>query len=792
VTSQIDRNMASAKPVQQRLLIPLTVVLLVLVGGFAWALFESQQRSVHQTSRQVLEDVASHLPLKLEEHAEVIAALQEVFLHDECLSEALAEKDRDRLLADHAPIFAKLREDHGITHFYFHGPDRVNLLRVHSPQKHGDLINRFTAREAERTGKTAAGIELGPLGTFTLRVVHPVFDGNRLIGYFELGKEVEDVLARMHDRDGIEMAVSIRKDALKREQWEKGLKLLGRNGDWERFDEDVLIYSSLAKFPTQCDRLIASDSRPPAISDPDVVFEGRSWRPLVTPLSDASGAEVGHMLLLHDTTDVERQFSSTLGMASAAIIALLAGLLTCLYVALRKVDRGIIAREDELRATNTRMVEALERENLAATKLAAAMGKLETAKEGAEAADRSKSEFLANMSHEIRTPMTAILGFTESMLDPGLSDSEKLDAIHTIRRNGEHLLTIINDILDISKIEAGKLEVEHIRCSPVQLAAEVQSLMRVRADAKGLPFNIEFIGAVPETIESDPTRLKQILVNLIGNAIKFTETGGVRLITRFVDDDTEPTMQFDVVDTGLGMTKEQISKLFRAFSQADTSTTRKFGGTGLGLNISKRLAEKLGGDITIESKPNAGSTFRLTIAIGSLDGVKMLNDPARAVIEQKSASVAGSGSDRTPATGSSALDCRILLAEDGLDNQRLIAFVLKKAGAVVTVAENGKLAHDAALEARDAGQPFDVILMDMQMPVMDGYEATSQLRQAGYTGPIIALTAHAMASDRQKCINAGCDDYATKPIDRKKLIEAIQQHLIAQTTLAGAHPQPLA
>ena len=430
----------------------------------------------------------------------------------------------------------------------------------------------------------------------------------------------------------------------------------------------------------------------------------------------------------------------------------------------------------------------------------------------AELANAAKSEFLANMSHEIRTPMTAILGFTEIMLDPDISDSEKLSAVHTVRRNGEHLLQIINDILDISKIEAGKLEVERIRCSPVRVVAEVKSLMQVRADAKNLPFKIEYIGAVPETIESDPTRLKQILVNLIGNAIKFTETGSVRLVTRFVEDpraqgpqdprDAEelaaaprersaprplgPFLEFDVLDTGLGMTQEQMGQLFQAFAQADTSTTRKFGGTGLGLMISKRLAEMLGGNITVESKPGVGSLFRVTVTTGSLEGVKMLDDPTTATIAQPEEAGAAKG-------GVARLDCRILLAEDGPDNQRLIAHVLKNAGAEVTIVENGKLAVDAAIAARDAGAPFDVILMDMQMPVMDGYEAAGLLRQKGYAGPIIALTAHAMASDRQKCLDTGCDDYASKPIDRRKLIAVVKRHVdsgasetAVSTTAAGS------
>ena len=397
------------------------------------------------------------------------------------------------------------------------------------------------------------------------------------------------------------------------------------------------------------------------------------------------------------------------------------------------------------------------------------MNQLGLAKQLADAANDSKSEFLANMSHEIRTPMTAILGFAENLLDADLSDSERLNCIQTIRRNGEYLLGLINDILDLSKIEAGKIVLERKDCHPCRIVSEAASMMGMHADAKGLPFNIEYIGAIPETIQSDPTRLRQILINLIGNAIKFTEAGTVHIVTRVVDDRDVPCLQFDVIDTGRGMTKEQVARLFQPFMQADTSTTRKFGGTGLGLTISKRFAELLGGDITVvETEIGVGSTFRATVATGSLDGVKILEDPlsATAVAEDAHEVAQGSGSDLH--------GLRILLAEDGLDNQRLISFVLKKAGADVTVNENGQLAFDAALAARDKGKPFDAILMDMQMPVMDGYEATSQLRQKGYSGPIIALTAHAMAGDREKCIEAGCDDYATKPIDRKKLISMIR------------------
>ncbi len=342
---------------------------------------------------------------------------------------------------------------------------------------------------------------------------------------------------------------------------------------------------------------------------------------------------------------------------------------------------------------------------------------LEKSKEAAEAASRTKSEFLANMSHEIRTPMTAILGFSDILLDSKM-DEQQLDAVTTIRQNGEYLIGIISDILDLSKIESGKLEVEHIQCSPCQILSEVVSMMRVRAKAKDLPLQIEYDGPIPQAIQSDPTRLRQILFNLIGNAVKFTEVGKVRLVACLLDAETdEPKMQFEVVDTGIGMTEEQIAKLFIPFNQADTSTTRNFGGTGLGLAISKRLAEQFGGNITVQSTPGEGSTFTVTVKTGPLDGVELLDNPTESQVS--------TDPDKEPTAPKTKLDCRVLLAEDGPDNQRLIAFLLKKAGAEVTVAENGQVAHDLALAARDEGTPFAVVLMDMQMPVMDGYDATS-------------------------------------------------------------------
>ena len=390
----------------------------------------------------------------------------------------------------------------------------------------------------------------------------------------------------------------------------------------------------------------------------------------------------------------------------------------------------------------------------------------------AQAAARAKSEFLANMSHEIRTPMTAILGYADLLLaDVHGHDTppERVQAVATIQRNGKYLLDLINDILDLSKIEAGRLDVERVSCSPACVLADVVELMRIRADAKNLPLQLEVAPDTPEVIQCDTLRLRQILINLVGNAIKFTETGDVRVVASVTRDERRRSLlQVDVIDTGIGLTPQQLASLFKPFSQADSSTTRKYGGTGLGLTISKRLAERLGGDITVRSEPGTGSTFRVTVEVDEVEGVPPLTPSA-----------ASCSATRDPAGGDRSvtqLEGRVLLVEDGPDNQRLISFVLRKAGAEVTVAENGRVACEMALAG---GTPFDVILMDMQMPVMDGYEATRRLRDGGYTRPIVALTAHAMAGDDLPCRAAGCDGYLTKPINRDEFLAAVRDHLIA-------------
>jgi len=453
---------------------------------------------------------------------------------------------------------------------------------------------------------------------------------------------------------------------------------------------------------------------------------------------------------------------------------------------LTRVGKEQRAREDlrrELAEIRQEVDDLRENTNTGLTAQAAEA--LRQAKKRAEAATRAKSEFLANMSHELRTPMTAILGYTEILLedgDLGRAPKRRIEALRTLKRNGQHLMQILTDILDLSKIEAGKIEVESITTSPCEVIADIESVMRSTAEQKGIAFAINYVDQIPSKIETDPTRLRQILMNLVGNAIKFTEKGSVHVAVQLVAGDEDVQMlRFAVKDTGRGLSDEAQARVFESFSQADASTTREFGGTGLGLTISRQLARLLGGDIEVESVAGQGSTFTLTIKAGSSEGAEMLDD----------ASVQGIRPLALPGDPDSTIvfldgvkevgpKAQILLVEDGEDNRRLISLTLKKSGFEVTHAENGEVGVQVALAARDVGEPFDLILMDMQMPVMDGYEATRRLREEGCDIPIVALTAHAMKGDRERCLAAGCDDFATKPISRRDLLKTVLDHLPKQ------------
>jgi len=401
---------------------------------------------------------------------------------------------------------------------------------------------------------------------------------------------------------------------------------------------------------------------------------------------------------------------------------------------------------------------------------------LAAAKEQAEAADRAKSEFLANMSHEIRTPMNAILGFTEVLKRGwGQGEAERQRYLETIRSSGEHLLHLINDVLDLSKIESGRLEVEAVPFAPHRLVQEVLRVLAVKAEEKGLALEFRAEGPLPATVRSDPTRLRQIVTNLVSNAVKFTERGGVEVVARLVPADGHSRLSIAVRDSGIGIPPESLESVFDPFVQADNSITRRFGGTGLGLAISRRFARLLGGDIVAQSAPGRGTTFTVTLDPGPLEGVEMLAPAEAQTAPEETRTQEAERWQLPPA--------RVLVVDDGEENRELLRLVLEEAGLQVEEAENGRVGVDKVRSGR-----FDLVLMDMQMPVMDGYTATSLLRREGVQTPVVALTANAMKGFERECLEAGCSHYLTKPVDIDALLSTLAELLGGERTPGAAPP----
>ncbi|MAC54512.1 MAG: hypothetical protein CME31_18390 [Gimesia sp.] len=378
-------------------------------------------------------------------------------------------------------------------------------------------------------------------------------------------------------------------------------------------------------------------------------------------------------------------------------------------------------------------------------------------------ASAAKSEFVANMSHEIRTPMTAVLGYAD-LLAGSENDPEKLKHLRMIQKNGSFLLDIINDILDLSKIEAGKMECVTEYFAADELIADVYSMMHIRAAEKKLDFSVKYATAFPSQIESDPKRLRQILVNLIGNAVKFTSEGSIRLVISYDASGEQPAIQFEVIDTGIGITDAQLSQLFQEFSQGDTSVTRAFGGTGLGLAISARLARMLGGSIEVHSQSGSGTTFTCKITAGLVESASLIQPQ-----NEHKTSI-----DKPDSQGSApSLSCNVLVVDDRRDIRYIVKQFLIKSGAQVESANDGL---EAIERIKQAEKSYDMILLDMQMPRLDGYQTAERLRSLGFKQPIIALTADAMHGDMTRCLASGCDAFISKPINTKELIETVARY----------------
>ena len=1258
-TRRVD---ASPKTILRRLMPPLTAMLLIIIVGTGVLLWEQHLQQSDSDTAKINSETKDLFRLSLEQQAIGLATALQPIITDPAVQKALREGNAARLLAVWRPVFETMRREDNLTHFNFISADRILLLRVHKPEKRGDRIDRFTALEAERTGKTASGIELGPLGTFTLRVVKPVFANGTLVGYVELGKEIEDIIQNLHTKLDVQIALTISKEHLTRQAWEEGMRLLGRETDWNRLSKSVVIYSSQGRLPDVFLSWVESldKGNTHRENNREIPFDGKDWRVFVNPLQDVSGKEVGDLMLMIDVSTSKAAFTRLIILAGTAGVFLMAMLLGFVYVLLRRTDAKIQGQQMELKkneeryrllveninetmlviqdgmikyaniqaasafgyseqeinsinifelihpedreevtkrylqkingdktpthnshrtihkngqikwveissvlidwegrpatlnfitdisarkqaeealakrfkelnclysissvmalpdisleeilkktvmllppalkfneiseariileeqtyhtarfretpwmlthkiivnnnpvgkvdvcyleerpagdegpfiiedrqlikAVAERLGRLLERKQaekalkeseerfkqlaevfpetifeaslkgdvtyvnqhgfklfgynekdlangvnvfdlvapndrdkalqriqerlqgqeekgyleyqavkkdgsmfhaIALTAPIMADGRpigirgfilditrrkqeeealqktnrlLEKATAEANMANAAKSDFLANMSHEIRTPMNAIIGMADLLWDSSLTPEQR-QYVQIFRSAGENLLILINDILDLSKVESGQMSLEYIPYDLFNIVDKILEVMALRAHSRNLELACSISPHVPQRIQGDPTRLRQVIMNLLGNAVKFTERGEIVLTVLPLAEEAsliQPRyLQFSVRDTGIGIPADKLGTIFEKFTQSDSSTTRKYEGTGLGLTISRRLVELMGGKIWVESQPGEGSTFFFTIPLeeappeegqqpdsrpeidmrglkilvvddnatnrmilretlsqwgcivtetaDGVEGLAALNkaksegtpfhfalldsrmprmdgftlaqeirgnpdfvtlsmmmltsdnrsgDLARAkaldmagylikpvkrqALKEAIQTALGKGKaickPQTPSAEPCPTDIRplsLLLVEDSEDNRFLVLAYLKKTPYRIETAENGQIAVEKFLS-----NVYDLILMDMQMPVMDGYTATREIRrrereEGRKRTPIIALTAHALKGDIEKSIQAGCDAHLTKPIRKPILLETIQK-----------------
>lgn len=848
-------------PFKRNILGLFAAMLVVLLSIFTLSANWWEQHNFADSLIKLQQSVGINYQTAVYREADMLSSTLTAIVHNERIKRAFISQDRDVLLREVQPLFAILKHDHDITHFYFIRPDRINLLRVHQPGRYGDLINRRTLLTAQEQHKLAYGIEVGPIGTLTLRAVVPWYDGDQLLGYVELGKEIENVVRDIKPALHADITVLLDKSLLKRADWEAGMRMMGRTPDWAQFPRDVLIMSTLAHLPDVAAAYV------PAWRDVEtggqrlVSENGRRLGITITPISDAASHRVGALLVIQDVTDTSQLMRRNLWLVIAACLFLgvvLFGIFRAILVRVEKrlleaesarqnalqyqhtmhhltavvngmgdgllvvdgngaithanrsftdmfaTDESIIGRncrdlfgedlaalvEQTLQGVNTLPVSSqisLPDKHTANVMAALLDPKAEGmhAEQGAVFSfrditreleiSRMKTDFIANVSHELRTPLTSVLGFAKLIrkqfsqtIMPALGEmsgktakaaSRIEDNLGIIILEGERLSNLINDVLDLTKIEAGKVEWRAEPVSVADLIGRAASASSSLFEQKALRLVTEIPDNLPNLL-ADPDRLLQVVINLLSNAVKFTEQGEVVCGAKLV----EQGVAIYVRDTGIGISPADQQQLFERFRQVGDTLTDKPKGTGLGLAICRQIAKHYGGSITVQSTQGAGSVFTVTLPLP--EGVPV---PAQEGVVRLQDYLLSFEQDSTEGR-------TVLVVDDEANIRTLLRQELEEAGYHVREAVDG---YDAISQSKTA-QP-DLIVLDVMMPGISGFDVVSVLRGAPETSaiPIIILS---IVEDRQRGRELGVDRYLTKPVRMEELTASIDSLLKQRET----------
>ena len=708
-----------------QLFFPLAIVIIVITFLAVAANFYFQKKTLIEQKLLNTKVYDQRFDSTIESQARIIQSYLDFLTEDTNLQNKFQQENREDLYAYVQKIYKNLNLRNDITHLYFIRLDGSVSLRVHQKNRHSDIIKRHTFLEAQKTLKTSYGLEYGVNKNFTLRVVRPWIVNEELIGYIELGKEVDKIMAILAKQLGLDIYLLIHQELYKSAEAAVKKKLQ----TFPQFGNHYLAYATTDMAPVELERIVLDLNKTFIVNQDE-----RKFLNCMDNLYDVAGTFLGHKVFLVEITkEYHSLVRNTLFYFTIMMLGAL-GMLALGFALERYKQKKIDHTLDVLE----------ESQNL-----------LEEEKKNAEESNKAKSDFLANMSHEIRTPMNAILGFIQ-LLKQSETDEIKLQKLRLVHSSGVGLLAVINDILDFSKIESGKLLIDKQHFEIREPFYEVSSLLFEKAHENGIKTECVFDEKLPKIGYGDVLRIRQVLTNLINNAIKFTPKGGF-ISVKVAYNPMEKSVVCKVKDSGIGIAKEKREHIFEAFVQADVSTTRKYGGTGLGLTISSQLVNLMGGSISVKSSVGKGSSFYVSLPLLE-----------RA---EESANIELHKADENVLENEVYFDGNVLLVEDNKANQMLMGIFLEDLGLTFTVAHDGL----QAIEKFKSEGPFDIILMDENMPNMNGVEATKRIREyeqergLDHT-PVVAVTANALSGDREHFLEkAQMDEYLPKPIEVTEL-----------------------